>query len=316
MENTTNTHPLVSVLMPVYNSAEYLEDALESILAQTLENFELIIINDGSTDGSLEILQTYAARDGRILLSSRKNKGIAKTRNELLNRINGQYIAIMDSDDIALPHRFAKQVAFLNRELDVVCVGGAFELLDDAGRMLTRFTAPTNDEEIQDLMLVGHTSIHHATAMIRRDSLMKVGGYPETMATVGDLDLFLRLGEIGKLANLTDTVLKYRQHMNSISALKHIQQIEDKRVACERAWERRGIKGHFEATEPWRPDATSISQHTFMLKYGWWAWNSHQRKTAAIYGMKAIKVKPFSLDGWKLFGCTLIKPFDNSKSGL
>lgn len=314
MKKTANTHPLVSVLFPVYNTARYLEEALESILAQTFEDFELIIIDDGSTDASLKILQAYAARDARILLSSRENKGLAQTRNELLGQAKGEYIAIMDSDDVALPYRLARQVEFLQKELDVVCLGGAFELIDEAGRMLVSLPAPTNNEEIQQLMLAGHTAIHHATAMMRRASLLKVGGYPETMATGGDLDLFLRLGEVGKMANLTDTVLKYRQHMNSISALKHTQQIEDKKVACEQAWERRGIEGHFEATEPWRPDSSNSSQHHFMLKYGWWAFNSSHRKTAINYGLRAIRFLPLKISGWELLICALIKRMPEKES--
>ena len=308
-------NPLVSVLMPVYNAERYVAQAVESILVQSFVDFEFIIIDDGSTDASLKILEAYATNDKRIRLTSHQNKGLVLTLNEMLAQAKGEFLARMDADDIALPERFAQQVEFLQRKPDVVCVGGAHELIDEKGRiLLTRLAMPEHNHNIQQLALAGHTTICHPCAMIRRASLIKVGGYNEAMLPAEDLDLWLKLGEVGALANLKYTVLKYRLHVNSISEQNRTQQRNKAREACEQAWRRRGIEGHFEATEPWRPGTDRSSQHKFMLQYGWWAFDSDQRQTAIIYATRAIAARPFAVGGWKLLTCAAIKRLPLSKS--
>ena len=309
-----NEIPTISVLMPVYNVEEYVAQAIESILAQTFGDFELIFIDDGSTDASLKILEAYAAKDKRIRLTSRENQGISRTRNELLAKAKGKFIAVMDSDDIALPDRFARQIEFLQRESDVVCVGGARELIDEKGRLLTYIEDPEHNDQIQQLLLAGHCCICQSSAMIRRSALLKVGGYDESMHPAEDLDLWLRLGEVGKLANLKDKVVKYRLHQNSASEQNQTLQRNNAQRACERAWQRRGIEGRYENTESWRPGADRTSRHHFMLRYGWWAFNSGQRQTAIVYGTRAITALPFAVEGWKLLACGLIKPLPKSDS--
>ena len=300
--------PTVSVALAVYNAEKYLAAAIDSILNQTFPDFELIVINDGSTDKSLKILQRYADRDPRIRLFSRENRGIAKTRNELTQLAQGELIAVMDADDVMMPDRLANQVAFLGSHPEVVCVGGAHDFIDEAGRVLFRKEDPSDDGTIQQLALQGYTPINHPSAMIRRDALLQIGGYPENMATVGDLDLFLRLGEIGKLANLTVTVLQYRQHAASVSERKQLAQIEDKRQACQRAWQRRGIQGEFTETQPWRP-VDQVSLYEFLLEYGWKFFVTRRRWAAIAYGFKAIRTLPWKPEGWKLLIAALIKPF-------
>nr|WP_321465552.1 glycosyltransferase family A protein [uncultured Desulfobulbus sp.] len=303
------TPPQVSVLMPVYNAERYVDEAVKSILRQTFTDFEFIIINDGSTDQSLRILSAYADRDDRIRLINRENKGLVATLNEMIALAKGEYLARMDADDIAVPDRFAKQATFLNENQGVVCVGGAFELIDHKSRLLTRLYPPEHDNDLQRLMLAGHTAICHPCAMIRTFALRQVGGYDSAVPCAEDLDVWLRLGEMGLLANLRDCVLQYRLHSFSISEEKGLKQQHDMHLACQRAWLRRGISGHFEATDHWRPSNSPLSQHTFMLKYGWWAFNSRQRKTAVIYGLKTIKIFPWVSSGWKLLLVSLFKPF-------
>jgi len=300
--------PIVSVLMPVYNAQRYVAQTVESILAQTFTDFEFIIINDGSTDKSLKILEAYVAKDKRIRLTSRANKGLTPTMNEMLAQARGEFVAIIENDDIALPERLALQVKFLQDQPDYVAVGGAQELIDEKGRLLTRLELPLQNDEIQKDALAGHGSICHPGSTIRRTALLEIGGYNETMRLAHDLDLWLRLGEVGALANLQETVVKYRLHKNSLSEQKGMQQRQEAREACERAWQRRGIQGHFEATELWRPGPDRASQHHFMLQYGWWAFNSGQRQTALVYATRAITALPFAIEGWKLLACAALKP--------
>ncbi len=309
-----NNNPIVSVLMPVYNTEKYVAEAVESVLNQTFNNFEFLIIDDGSSDNSLTILKQYAEQDQRIRLVSRPNTGYVVALNEMLQLAQGKYVARMDSDDVALPERFSRQVDFLESNSNVVCVGGSFELIDEKGRLLTRLELPQSNVEIQKLILAGHTSICHPCAMIRQKALIEFGGYNEAMLPTEDLDLWLRLGEVGALANLKDTVLKYRLRMHSVSQQAQEQQRSKARQACEQAWQRRGIEGHFEATEPWRPESSRFSQHHFRLQYGWWAFNSGQRQTALIYGTQAIAVRPFAVEGWKLLACAAFKRLPNCDS--
>jgi glycosyltransferase involved in cell wall biosynthesis len=293
--------------MPVYNAGGYLREAVESVLAQTFGDFEFIIIDDGSTDGSAGVLSEYARRDARIRLTVRENKGLTWTLNEGLRLARGEWVARMDGDDVAMPKRFESQVEFLRRHGDVVCAGGYWQLIDAAGRLLTTIRPPTRDEEMQRLLLRGHCPICHPAAMFRRDAAARVGGYDDTFTTAQDVDLWLRLGEVGSLANVPSILLKFRLHESSVSETKRVQQREMSRLACERAWARRGIEGRFDAEEPWRPGTDRASQYRYALLYGWWAFNSCQRGTAISYAWKAISRQPWKPGGWKLLACSGLK---------
>jgi glycosyltransferase involved in cell wall biosynthesis len=301
--------PTVSVLMPVYNAERYVAQAVDSILAQTFVDFEFMIIDDGSTDRSLSILQRYAAQDERIRLISRPNTGYVKALNELLSLATGPLIARMDADDIALPDRFAQQVKFLETHPDYVCVGGAQDWIDEAGRFLLHHPEAEEDAEIQHLALIGHTPMNHPSVMVRREALLQIGGYDETLCPSEDLDVWLKLGELGKLANLRETVLQYRQHDQSVSERQQTAQIQKRRECCERAWQRRGVVGQyqFKETEPWRP-VDRPSRHRFMAMYGWWFFHRGDRPAAIAYAMKAINALPLHREGWVLLLCALIKP--------
>jgi glycosyltransferase involved in cell wall biosynthesis len=303
--------PAISVLMPVYNAERYVAEAVESILKQTFTDFEFLIINDGSTDRSRQILQRYAEQDSRIRLICRENRGLVATLNEMIDLARAPLLARMDADDVSYPERFAKQLEFIKKNQDVVCVGGMFELIDEKGRFLTRLHPPERDPEIQQLMLKGHTAICHPCAMMRTSIVRRVGGYDLTVPCAEDLDLWLRLGESGRLANMPDYLLKYRLNSDSVSERKGEEQRRDILNASQRAWQRRGITECFGATEHWRPDPTPSSQHAFMLKYGWWAFNSGQRRTAIIYGLKAIRILPVKIAGWKLLLASLVQPMTN-----
>jgi glycosyltransferase involved in cell wall biosynthesis len=301
--------PTVSVLMPVYNGDRYLTEAVESILAQTFTDFEFLIIDDGSTDRSGTILEKYAAQDDRIRLIRRENRGLIATLNQMLELANGEFLARMDADDIAIGDRFAQQVNFLQQNSDCVCVGGAYELMDPQGRTVLLLEMPEADAEIQQALLEGRTIINHPCAMIRRTALLQIGGYDASMVTVEDLDMLLRLGEIGRLANLNQTVLKYRFHMQSVSAKTSDFQYQMAQEACRRAWQRRGIEGQFGAEMPWyRPGRDRPSQQSF---FGWWAFNQGFRGTAVYSALRAIGLQPASSESWKLLVCALVKPTPN-----
>lgn len=309
--------PAVSVLLPVYNAEAYLAAAVESILHQSFTDFELLIIDDGSTDGSLSILQTYAAQDTRIRLISRENQGLIATLNQMVEAAKGEFLARMDADDIATPNRLKLQVAFLQQHPEVVCVGGAFDLIDSQSRTVAFIPMPENNDEIQQMILMGRTIINHPCALIRRSALQQIGGYDASMKTVEDLDMLLRIGEVGQLANLPDVVLQYRFHSNSVSAQNIVLQSQMAHQACQRAWKRRGIEGRYDSPQPWyRPTPDPASQQRFLHRYGWWAFCQGFRRTAAYCGLRSILVKPATLESWKLLICSLIKPIPHPSDQL
>ena len=202
-EKQTRPDLEISVVMSVYNGAEFLAEAVESILEQTFTNFEFIIINDGSSDRSAEILADFVKKDGRIRLINQDNTGLTKSLNTGLNYAQGQYIARMDADDIALPDRFAQQADYLDAHPECVAVGSKVLFVDPFGLPLWKSKHELPHGEIDAQLLTGNGSaISHPAVMIRSDALKAVGGYREHLDTAQDLDLFLRLAEYGQVANL------------------------------------------------------------------------------------------------------------------
>jgi hypothetical protein len=297
--------PTVSVIMSHCNGVAFLARAVESVLAQTYRDFEFIIIDDGSTDASPQRLRELAARDARIKLVVRENRGLTKTLNEGVRLATGQYLARMDSDDVSYPDRFAKQVAYLDAHPDVVALGGAYEMIDDAGRVFHVMWYPDDDQHLQESSLSGRPALCHPLVMMRADAVAKVGGYDESFPVAQDNDLWLRLGEVGKLACLPDVLLQYRQHGKSVSEAKASKQIEGLQRGCEAACRRRGITRPFLAGEGWRADGSRRSLVAQHARYGWWALKLGHAGTAAVYGCKAIRTLPTASDGWRLLACAV-----------
>lgn len=297
----------VSVLICVYNGMTYLATALDSVLKQTYSNTEVIVVDDTSTDGTRAYLEEVSATEPRLkLVFNTQNLGVAGSRNRALDEATGEYVAIMDADDIAHEDRFAEQVEFLQRRKDVVCVGTNHDLIDAKGRMITSLQLPESNEEIQKKILAGHGAICNPTAMIRRELLVNIGGYDTDIKSAEDLDVWLKLGERGKLWNIQKPLLKYRIHNNSESASHATRQRESALKACKNAWERRGIDGYFEASDAWRPGESSESRYLFNMKYAWWSYNSSSYGAARYFAWESIKAKPSGLKAWNLLAKSII----------
>ena len=303
--------PSVSVLLPVYNGANYLFAAVQSILDQDFLDFELLAIDDVSTDDSLATLLAFAQRDGRIKIVTRENRGLVATLNEGIQIAKGRYIARMDADDIAVPERLRLQFEFMEATPKCVCVGSDVELIDELGRKLVVWNQLSADADIQKGALQGHGTICHPSALIRTDVLLRVGGYRPEMYPAEDLDLWLRLGEVGTLANLDKVLLRYRMHSQSISGLaaKSGRQRDAARKCCDDACQRRGLRqSAFAANEAWRPDGTQDSALAYDLKFGWWAYSSKEYRTASSYGWRAWRQSPLSKEALSLLlKSTLLK---------
>jgi len=214
--------PMISVVMAVYNGQRYLKQAVQSVLTQTCTDFEFIIINDGSTDDSGQILQKLAEQDERIHLISQENHGLTPSLNKGIALARGKYIARMDADDICLPQRFAKQSEFLEANPGYVAVGAEVLMIDPEGWAIGLRGHGRTHEEIDARLLLGDGgAMTHPVVMLKAETLRVIGGYREEFVTTQDLDLFLRLSEVGKLYNLPDVLLRWRQHPQSINHTRY-----------------------------------------------------------------------------------------------
>ena len=296
--------PKISVLMPVYNAERFLAEAVESILKQTFTEFEFIIIDDGSTDNSINILKNYSSLDPRIKLITRENRGLIKTLNEGVDLARAKYIARMDADDISLPLRFEKQIEFLDEHPEHIAVGTLAELIDIDGDLIGSFGGLKTHEEIDGAHIKGiGGAIVHPSAMIRRTAMVKVGGYLECYQNAEDLDLWLRLAEHGKLANIPSRLLLYRQHMDSIGYKMRLSQIESARKAVMSAYKRRNFQ--FKKSLLSERAAIVPTKGEIYTKWGWWALKNRNIKVAKKYAYKAMIKSPYKLSSWKLLYCSL-----------
>ena len=208
--------PLVSVVMSVFNAQAFLSEAVESILQQSFQDFEFVVIDDGSTDGTGDILSAAANRDKRVRVLRQHNQGRAKSLNDGIGCANGKYIARMDADDIAFPNRLQKQIDFMEQNPQVGLLGGAFERINSTGQSIDIIRPPLADSEIRSVM-ERHNPMCHPAVLMRRDLVVATGGYRKPLRDADDYDLWLRLAERSKLANLDQVILRYRIHPNQVS---------------------------------------------------------------------------------------------------
>ncbi|MBC8086257.1 MAG: glycosyltransferase family 2 protein [Phycisphaerae bacterium] len=211
--------PRVSVVMPVYNGERFLAQAMNSVLASTFRDFELLVLDDGSTDGSFRVAQQIAAGDPRVRCIPLQHQGIAGVRNTALRESRGEYIANLDSDDIAFPERLARQVRYLDTHREVVALGSRVLVIDSDGKPKSIVIRTFTHDEIDRWHLNGlGGGIGNPAAMFRKSAAVAVGGYTESEHSIGeDYDLWLRLGEYGRLANLHDVLIRYRVHTTNLS---------------------------------------------------------------------------------------------------
>jgi glycosyltransferase involved in cell wall biosynthesis len=218
---TTNLYeervPLVSIVLPVYNGEKYLTESLDSVLSQTYQNWELVIINDGSTDGTENLILNY--QDKRIkYLKNDGNKGIIFSLNRGIQESKGVYIARLDADDIALPFRIEKQVEFLSDNLDYVLCGSYFQTIDSKGKLLKTVTFPSNNRDAQSYLLLHNCFCHSAIMM--RSHIAKELKYDEKFQVCEDYDLWYRISRVGKILNLPVVAILYRVHDSNMSTRK------------------------------------------------------------------------------------------------
>jgi glycosyltransferase involved in cell wall biosynthesis len=291
--------------MPVYNAERDVAKAVQSILDQTYRDFEFLIVDDGSTDGSFEILKRYAKQDDRIRLISRPNSGIVGALNDGLAMARGQYIARMDGDDIALPHRFVQQLKMMEQNPKLVAVGSSWRPLDAAAHLGKSHPVIEKPEAIERALLLGNgIALLHPTVLMLRDAVEKIGGYRlHASKQHEDLDLYLRLSTVGLLGNSRKVLLYWRKHESSITAQaarsrQAFLDVED--ILCQ-AHQERGT--NLPVDWEYHPQRWSPLQSNLLA--GWRSLKNRERIMAIQHGFNAIMFGPLRTESWRLLACAI-----------
>lgn len=286
--------------MPVYNTERFVGEAVESVLSQTYKSFEFIIIDDGSMDGSLAILRKYAQDDQRIRLVSRPNTGYAVAINEGIDLAQGELLARIDSDDVIEATLFDRQVLRFHQNPRLVALGACAMIMDEFGEVFGQFDVPEDPDEIEGFHLSGVSAVHHPGVMIRMDTVRQVGSYRPEMSPCEDLDLWLRLGEHGVIANLPQRFIKKRM-LETGAVVSGVQKHEEliEQIVAD-ALRRRGI-------QPSGPPKHSQirNQVDFLRQWAWLALRGGKTTIAWRYAWRALRLQLMNASTWKLIACII-----------
>lgn len=213
----------ISIVMSVYNGERYLKESVESILNQTEKNFEFIIIDDGSQDASLPILKEYGKADNRIKLVTRENKGLIYSLNEGIDMAQSTYIARMDADDVSLPDRLEKQLAYMEKHNLALC-GSFATAVDESGDKIKDMQYPPTADTIKRFTLL-HNPCIHSSVIFKKEVIQYVGGYKSFFKHCEDYELWTRVVFRYKTGNIPEALLRYRMHENQITKKYHTKMI-------------------------------------------------------------------------------------------
>jgi len=227
---STTTTPSISVVMPVRNGARWLNDAIKSVVVQTFHDFELLIIDDGSTDETPKILEEWLTRDGRIRVLRQDELGLVAALNRGLDEARGPLLARLDADDCAAAARFERQIRVLEDNPSIGLIGSWAARIDAYGRNRGYLRPETRPEKIAD-MLTRANPLIHSTVMFRTEVARRLGGYRAALEAAEDYDLWLRMSEVTRLANVAEPLVQYRRHDMNVSARRVIRQSFSVRLA-------------------------------------------------------------------------------------
>ncbi|OQX17957.1 MAG: hypothetical protein BWK75_07040 [Candidatus Altiarchaeales archaeon A3] len=228
-------NPVVSVVIPTYNKVRYLKEAIESVLNQTYLNRDVIVVDDGSTDNTAEIVKSF--NDPRIIYSWHENKGAAAARNTGIKNAHGKYVAFIDSDDLWLKEKLEKQVDFMEKNPDIGLLGtGSYEITDE-GKIWSKKIFPT-DNKILQKDLIKYNPFIQTSIMAKREVFDKAGLYDKTFQESEDYELWLRIAKYYKIANLPEPLVMKRYYGDCLSPAKDKKQLyfvlKAKKIAVDR----------------------------------------------------------------------------------
>ncbi|KLU02671.1 glycosyl transferase family 2 [Rhodopirellula islandica] len=301
-ESNSPSPPKISVLLPVFNAKKTVGETIDSILGQTEANFEFLILDDGSTDGSCDVALQAAQNDSRVQLIRQSNAGMAVSLNRLIDQSRGQYLARIDADDVAEPTRFATQVAYLDAHPDCVLVGSAVLNIDGEGDPYGVTILPADHDAIETRLLSGAGGVMHPSTMLRREAVIQTGGFALNYPVAEDQDLWLRLARIGRLANLPEPLTRYRVHPQNMSFVRQTDGAD--------ALDRLLAKAHADRGLPYTPSTNQASAETVCSAWDrqrTWAWTAVQEGyllTARKHARRLTRQRPLDARAWKLLAAS------------
>ena len=291
--------------MTVRNGARHLPAAARSVLRQRRVSFEYVIVDDGSTDATPRLLRELAAEDPRVrVLRFAQNVGISRAANAGAAACRAPRIARMDADDVMLPGRLRRQLGFI-AETGSVAVGTDVDFIDFRGRRLHTIQSPREHADIEDGLLRGHCTLWHTSSMIDAAAFRGVGGYNPDYASAVDVELWLRLAEVGRLSNQPRVLQRYRFYGGSVSGVRREEQARLCEQAARQAASRRGIAPRWEEKPAWREGHSRAELHRCRLKRGWWANLAGEHATAAWYARRCLLTRPHDKAAWRLLQASI-----------
>lgn len=295
--------PKVSVVIAAFNAERFLAPALDSLLAQTLVDFELIVVDDGSRDRTFQIIKQYQARDARVQGIQIAHGGIVDAVNAGLDAARCELIARADADDLHMPDRLQKQFDYLQAHPEVVAVGSRMQVIEPYGSPLyVTAHKPTHEEIEAEFFRGSGWSLPQPAAMLRKSVALKVGGYRRDYPYSEDFDLFLRMAEVGRLANLPDVLVQYRLHTASCNWNYDRTQMINKPKLLAEAYRRRGLE------MPVDLKFGASWQLPKARQYSYWLWSALKDKNvrgARRHAWSLLKSAPLSRLSWRGAFCAV-----------
>ena len=284
--------------MPVHNGAVYLECCLRSIREQTWDDVECVVVDDVSDDRTPDVLAAAAQRDSRLRIVRLKDRaGIVGALNAGLDAARGELVARIDCDDLALVHRLALQVAFLDAHPDVVAVGGGIMFIDEDGDELGSPQSVMGHEAIDAYHLTGRGgALCHGASLLRRGTVIGVGAYRPVFSSAEDLDLFLRLAEVGQLANVPEVIQKVRLHARSHSFGTRAEQRRQSRLAVVDAHRRRGTAFREASLLFPDPSEDTFGTEEFLTRL---ALHHDKIRTSLKHACRQVVEQPLRIRSWR-----------------
>lgn len=294
--------------MPVYNGAQYLKDAIDSVLAQTFTEFEFLIVNDGSTDNSLQIIESY--NDKRIKVLSQENQGVSAALNAGLNAASGDFIARTDCDDICKPDRLEKQINFLINNPDFILVGSDADYVDKDGVFAFHYqNIGHTNEEIQE-RIHHHCPFIHSAVIYNKEAVISIGGYDENAYLFEDYFLWIKLVKAGKVANIKEPLMIIRFNPSSVTiddkdCSKEYLEIKAKALETGILDDEKGnlLKRAFKKISP---EKKVFSYHSLLAKK--YLWDNPSPAKARDHIFQALKMSPAKFSLYALFALSIMPP--------
>lgn len=266
--------PPITVLMSVYNGERWLDEAILSVLNQTFADFEFIIVNDGSTDASLDIIKRRAREDPRIKVIDKPNSGLSDSLNVGIKQARGEWIARLDADDLCEPQRLERQYELARSEPALVLIGTGLRQIDEQGRPGKVFRYPRSHSRLVSHLTTARKFFAHSSAFYRTKAFRKLGGYRSRIRRAEDWDFWLRLSEVGLLACIEEPLVQMRQHAAQISReAGGRSSLLDSCIAITSYWLRRA--GH--------TDPVAGNENDYDSFYAWVQENLHKQRIFDYY---------------------------------